>query len=61
MSRRRNYTIAQPILVGFRSNNKVDFENTGINQMQGEEVQPKSLFEAQLSLRLKGKDIVKSF
>jgi hypothetical protein len=57
MSRRRNYTIAQPILVGFQSNKKVDFENAGINQLQGEEVLPKSLFEAQLALRLSGKDI----
>ncbi|HEX7903208.1 MAG TPA: DUF4955 domain-containing protein [Chitinophagaceae bacterium] len=52
MSRRRNYTIAQPILVGFQSNMKVDFENVGINESQGKAVMPKSLFEAQLQLRL---------
>jgi len=57
MSRRRNYTIASPILVGFQSDNKVTFENAGINQLQGVEVSPKSLFEAQLTLRLNGKDI----
>lgn len=57
MSRRRNYTIARPVLVGFRSDNKVDFENAGINQMQGEVAGPYSLFEAQLALRLTGKDI----
>jgi hypothetical protein len=53
MSRRRNYTIAHPILVGFRSNTKVEFENAGINQSQGQAVWPNSLFEAQLQLRLK--------
>lgn len=61
MSRRRNYTIAAPILVGFRSDKKVSFENAGINELQGEEVRPKSLFEAQLALRLKGKDIPRIF
>lgn len=57
MSRRRNYTIASPILVGFQSDNKVSFQNAGINMMQGQMVQPKSLFEAQLRLRLSGTDI----
>jgi hypothetical protein len=55
MSRRRNYTIAQPILVGFQSNTKVDFENAGINESQGKKVWPESLFEAQLELRLSKK------
>ncbi len=58
MSRRRNYTIAQPILAGFQSNTKVDFENAGVNEAQGKTVWPESLFEAQLQLRLKGKNIV---
>ena len=53
MNRRRNYTIAKPVLVGFRSNTTVKFENAGVNQSQGEVVWPKSLFEAQLQLRLK--------
>ncbi|NCU05976.1 MAG: DUF4955 domain-containing protein [Chitinophagaceae bacterium] len=52
MTRRRNYTIAQPLLVGFQSNNKVNFENVGINESQRKAVYPKSLFEAQLQLRL---------
>ena len=60
MSRRRNYTIAQPVLVGFQSDNTVEFENTGQNQLQGKPVLPQSLFEAQLQLRLTGKDITKS-
>lgn len=57
MSRRRNYTIASPILVGFQSDNKLTFENAGINVMQGQVVNPESLFEAQLLLRLKGKNV----
>ncbi len=52
MERRRNYTIAAPILVGFQSDRKVDFENAGINQLQGSMVYPRSLFEAQLKFRL---------
>lgn len=59
LNKRRNYTIAQPILVGFQSDRKVSFENVGINQDQGKEVLPKSLFEAQLTLRLTGKNIAK--
>lgn len=61
MGRRRNYTIAAPILVGFQSDKKVTFENAGVNELQGEEVAPKSLFEAQLALRLKEKVVAKSF
>jgi hypothetical protein len=57
LAKRRNYTIASPILAGFRSNNKVSFENTGINESQGEKVFPSSLFDAQLSLRLTGVDV----
>ncbi|TDH20074.1 DUF4955 domain-containing protein [Segetibacter sp. 3557_3] len=51
MGRRRNYTIAAPILVGFQSDKKVSFENVGVNEMQNKKVQPESLFEAQLKLR----------
>ncbi|MBE9600220.1 DUF4955 domain-containing protein [Pedobacter sp. MC2016-24] len=54
MSRRRNYTIALPMIVGFRSDQKVTFVNEGINQLQGQEVLPKSLFKAQLEFRLMG-------
>ena len=53
MSRRRNYTIAQPLIVGFTSDKVVTFENAGVNQSQGAPVLPKSLFEAQLELRRK--------
>ncbi len=58
MERRRNYTIAAPVLVGFQSDKKVDFENAGINQLQGKMVYPRSLFEAQLLFRLTAKDAV---
>lgn len=59
MSRRRNYTIASPILAGFQSDKKVVFENAGHNDLQGEKVLPTSLFEAQLQFRLTGKDITR--
>ncbi|MRX46264.1 DUF4955 domain-containing protein [Pedobacter puniceum] len=52
-TRRRNNTIAQPILVGFTSNTTVTFEKVGVNESQGKNVLPKSLFEAQLELRLR--------
>ncbi|WP_106527167.1 DUF4955 domain-containing protein [Chitinophaga niastensis] len=58
-ARRRNYTIASPILAGFQSDKAVEIENAGINQLQGQAVLPVSLFEAQLALRLTGKDISK--
>ncbi|WP_160711214.1 DUF4955 domain-containing protein [Chitinophaga solisilvae] len=57
MDKRRNYTIAAPILAGFQSDTKVTTENAGINQLPGQAVAPASLFEAQLALRLSGKDL----
>jgi hypothetical protein len=60
MARRRNYTIAAPLLVGFRSDRTVTFENAGLVAEQGKEVLPRSLFEAQLALRLTGKDVAAS-
>lgn len=59
-SRRRNYTIALPILVGFTSDKAVTFAHTGINESQGKPVLPVSLFEAQLQWRLKGIDLSKA-
>lgn len=59
LNKRRNYTIAEPILVGFQSNKKVSFENVGMNQLQNKAVLPKSLFEAQLAFRLTGENIAK--
>ena len=53
MARRRNYTIAQPILVGFTSDREVTFENAGLVESKDKQVIPGSLFEAQLALRLK--------
>ncbi|MBC9930945.1 DUF4955 domain-containing protein [Chitinophaga qingshengii] len=57
--RRRNYTIAAPILAGFQADSKVTVENAGINELPGQAVAPASLFEAQLALRLYGKDITR--
>lgn len=57
LQKRRNYTIAKPVLVGFQSDTKVDFENEGINESQGKMVWPRSLFEAQLEWRLKKRDV----
>ncbi|MBB6501228.1 DUF4955 domain-containing protein [Pedobacter cryoconitis] len=60
MSRRRNYTIAAPILVGFTSDRAVTFEKAGVNESQGKRVLPLSLFEAQLELRQKGTNIAQT-
>lgn len=54
-SRRRNHTISNPIIVGFTANKKVTFEHVLINESQGKPVFPKSLFEAQLKLRLESR------
>jgi hypothetical protein len=50
---RRNHTFAQPIFVGFQADRKISFVNEGINQSPGDFVEPRSLFEAQLQLRLR--------
>ena len=57
MQRRRNFTIAQPMLVGFRADKKITFENTGLNENPGQAVLPESLFDAQLAYRLTGRDL----
>ena len=55
VDKRKNYTIADPIFVGFKSNTKITFENEGRDQLRGKDVYPKSLFEEQLKLRLESK------
>jgi hypothetical protein len=52
VSQRRNHTIARPLLIGFQANRRVTFENEGLNERPGELVEPRSLFDAQLALRL---------
>lgn len=52
VERRRNYTIAAPIFVGFQPNTTVTFENEGLDELRNMQVAPKSLFEAQLAFRL---------
>lgn len=54
MEKRKNHTFAQPVFVGFRANKDIKFVNAGMNELPGVKVQPESLFEAQLALRLKG-------
>lgn len=55
LEKRRNFTIANPVFVGFQSDTKITFQNEGYDQLRGVTVEPVSLFEAQLDLRLKGK------
>ena len=52
-TRRRNHTFAYPTFVGFQADRNVSFENEGRNEMPGTMVAPRSLFEAQLELRLR--------
>ncbi len=49
---RNGNTYADPYFVGFQSNTEVSFQNEGLNQMPGTMVEPRSLFDAQLALRL---------
>lgn len=52
---RKTHTYVNPLFVGFRVVQKpVTLKNTGLNELNGEEVYPKSLFDAQLQLRLYG-------
>lgn len=53
--KRRNHTFAHPVFVGFQADRKITFEDEGLNQLPGRAVKPRSLFEAQLELRLKRK------
>lgn len=50
---RNGSTYAEPFFIGFQPNNQVDFQNEGLNELPGQMVEPRSLFDAQLSLRLK--------
>jgi hypothetical protein len=44
---------AEPFFIGFQSrNSSINFIGEGLNELQGQKVEPKSLFEAQLKLRL---------
>jgi uncharacterized protein DUF4955/pectate lyase-like protein len=49
---RRNHTFAEPVFVGFTADREIKFENEGRNEQPGDFVEPRSLFESQLSLRL---------
>jgi len=49
---RNGNTYAEPIFIGFQSNKEVTFENEGLDELRGTMVEPRSLFDAQLNLRL---------
>ncbi|VGO12662.1 hypothetical protein PDESU_01215 [Pontiella desulfatans] len=50
---RKTHTYAWPKFIGFLApGENITLVNTGLNQLQGTEVYPKSLFEAQLQMRL---------
>jgi hypothetical protein len=53
VAKRRNYTIAEPMFVGFQPDTNITFAHEGLNESPGKAVEPRSLFEAQLALRLK--------
>jgi len=49
---RKPATYAEPYFVGLQPNHIVSMIGEGLDEMHGQEVEPKSLFEAQLALRL---------
>lgn len=52
---RKLYTYPNPIFVGFQSpGENISFKNAGLNELKGKVAYPKSLFDAQLQLRLYG-------
>jgi hypothetical protein len=53
LEKRRNFTIAHPLFIGFQPDTKITFENEGVDELRGLKAEPQSLFEAQLKLRLK--------
>jgi hypothetical protein len=55
VAERRNYTIAEPIFVGFQADTKITFRHEGLNESPDAMVEPRSLFAAQLDLRLQGR------
>ncbi|MGB3150490.1 MAG: DUF4955 domain-containing protein, partial [Maribacter sp.] len=53
LSRNTQNYFVHPKFVGFTSPNaSISFKNVGLNELQGSQVYPKSLFDAQLQLRL---------
>ncbi len=51
-SSRNGFTYAHPLFVGFQSDTDINFMNEGLNELEGQMVEPRSLFDAQLNLRL---------
>lgn len=52
INKRRNNTMAYPDFVGFQPDKNITFVNAGTDQLRGQMVSPRSLFDAQLALRL---------
>lgn len=52
---RNGNTYAEPFFVGFQSNMTVNFSDEGLNELPGQMVEPRSLFDAQLALDLRNK------
>jgi hypothetical protein len=52
-SSRSSHTFAEPYFIGLQSGSStVNFTNEGLDELRGQQVEPSSLFEAQLKLRL---------
>ncbi len=51
-SGRNGFTYAYPLFVGFQSDTDITFLNEGLNELEDQMVEPRSLFDAQLNLRL---------
>lgn len=49
---RNGFTYANPLFVGFQADTDVTFVNDGLDELNDQMVEPQSLFEAQLELRL---------
>ncbi len=50
---RNGNTYANPLFIGFQADTDIEFRNAGLDELNGENVEPASLFESQLELRLK--------
>ena len=58
---RKPATYAEPFFVGFQPTHTVNMQGVALDEMRGIEVEPRSLFEAQLALRLDQPDTTPTF
>lgn len=55
LNNRKTHTYMKPLFIGFKSpGENINFLNAGLNELKGKTAYPKSLFDAQLQLRLYG-------